>query len=100
MSGEEQDLIWDTFPEAALLKPYNVDRQTPDSAGTATAYWTGVKTNFEVTQNLNIQLKVAICMHCLELFEDTNTLNPTLDISRDSTQFTGGFYVSLGLILP
>ena len=50
MSGEEQDLIWDTFPEAALLKTYNVDRQTPDSAGTATAYWTGVKTNFEVTQ--------------------------------------------------
>ena len=50
VSGEEQDLIWDTFPEAALLKTYNVDRQTPDSAGTATAYWTGVKTNFEVTQ--------------------------------------------------
>ena len=48
VSGEEQDLIWDTFPETALLKTYNVDRQTPDSAGTATAYWTGVKTNIEV----------------------------------------------------
>ena len=48
VSGEEQDLIWDTFPETALLKTYNVDRQTPDSAGTATAYFTGVKTNIEV----------------------------------------------------
>lgn len=47
-SGEEANLIWDTFPETALLKTYNVDRQTPDSAGTATAYFTGVKTNFEV----------------------------------------------------
>ena len=28
-------------------KTYNVDRQVPDSAGTATAYLTGVKANFE-----------------------------------------------------
>ena len=48
MSGEEGSLVWDDFPETALLKTYNVDRQVPDSAGTATAYWTGVKTNYEV----------------------------------------------------
>ena len=56
VSGEEQDLIWDTFPETALLKTYNIDRQTPDSAGTATAYFTGVKTNMEV--NIAYMLQV------------------------------------------
>ena len=48
VAGENEDLIWDTFPETALLKTYNVDRQTPDSAGTANAYFSGVKTNYEI----------------------------------------------------
>merc|ERR1719334_680215 len=45
-SGEELLLSWEEFPETALLKTYNVDRQTPDSAATATALFSGIKTNF------------------------------------------------------
>ena len=32
------------------------------------------------------------------VFAETNSLNPTLDISIDSTHLFGGFHVSLGLI--
>lgn len=31
-----------------MIKTYNVDRMVPDSAGTATAYLSGVKSNYEV----------------------------------------------------
>ncbi|MGH0149133.1 UNVERIFIED_CONTAM: hypothetical protein FKN15_015071 [Acipenser sinensis] len=43
--GEETVLTMDEFPYLALSKTYNVDRQVPDSAGTATAYLCGVKAN-------------------------------------------------------
>ncbi|ELK32601.1 Intestinal-type alkaline phosphatase 1 [Myotis davidii] len=44
--GPETPLAMDKFPFVALAKTYNVDRQVPDSAGTATAYLCGVKTNY------------------------------------------------------
>lgn len=44
-TGEETVLSWEKFPNVALSKTYNQDHQTPDSAGTATAYLCGVKTN-------------------------------------------------------
>ena len=44
-SGEEHVLPFETFDNVALVKTYNVDTQTPDSAGTATAIHSGVKTN-------------------------------------------------------
>lgn len=43
--GEEYDLSFEQFPYSALIKTYNVDLQTPDSAGTMSALMTGVKTN-------------------------------------------------------
>lgn len=46
-SGEEQSLEFEKFPHVSLVKPYNVDRQVPDSAGTSTAYLCGVKGNYE-----------------------------------------------------
>ncbi|XP_031758221.1 intestinal-type alkaline phosphatase isoform X2 [Xenopus tropicalis] len=46
MLGEENELAMDKFPYTALSKTYNVDRQVPDSAGTATAYNCGVKANY------------------------------------------------------
>ena len=33
----------DILEHSSLIKTYNVDHQTPDSAGTATAFLTGVK---------------------------------------------------------
>ncbi len=43
-SGEENRLSFEEFPATALIKTYETDQQTPDSAGTMTAIMTGVKT--------------------------------------------------------
>jgi alkaline phosphatase len=42
--GEEHVLVFEQFPFSALVKTYNSNQQVPDSAGTATAMLTGVKT--------------------------------------------------------
>ncbi len=47
-SGEEGLLSFESFPFSALVKTYNVDAQTPDSAGTMTAMMSGVKTDVGV----------------------------------------------------
>lgn len=47
-SGEEHLLSFESFPYTALVKTYNVDAQTPDSAGTMTAMVSGVKTDVGV----------------------------------------------------
>jgi alkaline phosphatase len=44
-SGEEGYLSFETFPYSAQVKTYNVDAQTPDSAGTMTAMMSGVKSD-------------------------------------------------------
>ncbi|MEG3766867.1 alkaline phosphatase, partial [Alteromonas sp. 14N.309.X.WAT.G.H12] len=46
--GEEGYLAWERFPNTALVKTYNVDAQTPDSAGTMTAMMSGLKTDVGV----------------------------------------------------
>ncbi|BDY04701.1 alkaline phosphatase [Ferrimonas sp. YFM] len=46
--GEENNLSFDSFPYSGLVKTYNVDAQTPDSAGTMTALISGVKTDVGV----------------------------------------------------
>ncbi|MFT4926998.1 MAG: alkaline phosphatase [Phenylobacterium sp.] len=43
--GEENTLSFGHFPFVGLAKTYNVDAQTPDSAGTMTAMMSGVKTD-------------------------------------------------------
>jgi alkaline phosphatase len=48
MLGEENNLAMDRFPYTGLAKTYNVDAQTPDSAGTMTAMMSGVKTDVGV----------------------------------------------------
>lgn len=48
MNGEENNLSFDLFPFTGLTKTYNVDAQTPDSAGTMTAMMSGVKTDVGV----------------------------------------------------
>jgi alkaline phosphatase len=47
-NGEENLLSFEKFPYTALVKTYNVDAQTPDSAGTMTAMVSGVKTDVGV----------------------------------------------------
>ena len=45
MSGEENRLSFENFPFSGFAKTYNVDAQTPDSAGTMTAMMSGIKTD-------------------------------------------------------
>ena len=47
VNGEESYLTFERFPHVALSKTYCADRQTPDSASTASAIYSGVKTNFK-----------------------------------------------------
>ena len=46
--GEEHQLSFDKFDYSGFSKTYNTDAQTPDSAGTATALVSGVKTDIGV----------------------------------------------------
>ncbi len=48
MLGEENSLSFGHFPFTGLMKTYNVDAQTPDSAGSMTAIISGVKTDVGV----------------------------------------------------
>jgi len=41
--GEENLLSFEQFPYSALVKTYNTNQQTPDSAGTMTAMMSGIK---------------------------------------------------------
>ncbi|CAO1351855.1 unnamed protein product [Diamesa serratosioi] len=47
-AGEETDLVFESFPHLGMAKTYNIDRQVPDSAGTATALFTGVKAGYTI----------------------------------------------------
>jgi alkaline phosphatase len=47
-TGEENQLSFEKFPNVALVKTYNTNAQVPDSAGTASAINTGVKTRIGV----------------------------------------------------
>lgn len=56
VSGEEDMLEFEKFPSIGLSKTYVVDRQVPDSAGTATALFCGVKTLYRrVGMDMNKQ---------------------------------------------
>jgi alkaline phosphatase len=47
-TGEENQLSFERFPNVALVKTYNTNAQVPDSAGTATAIHSGLKTRIGV----------------------------------------------------
>lgn len=51
-AGEETELIFESFPHLGMAKTYNIDKQVPDSAATATALFTGVKSAYK-TLGLN-----------------------------------------------
>ncbi len=48
MEGEENLLAFENFPHIALVKTYAANAQIPDSAATASAINTGIKTNNDV----------------------------------------------------
>ncbi|MBD1558422.1 alkaline phosphatase [Vibrio sp. S9_S30] len=60
LKGEEYVLAMERLPHTALSKTYNTDMQTPDSAGTATAMVSGVKTKAGVI-NVNDNVQRGFC---------------------------------------
>jgi alkaline phosphatase len=57
-SGEETELVFENFPQLGMAKTYNTDSQVPDSAATATALFSGIKTSIR-TVGLNPASKEA-----------------------------------------
>ena len=58
--GEEHQLSYEKFPYLALSKTYTTNMQVPDSAGTATAILTGIKTRSGVL-GVNDRVKLGDC---------------------------------------
>lgn len=71
--GEDAVLAFEEFPHVALSKTYNVDRQTPDSAGTATAILSGIKTNYYIL-GLDARATFGVCPNTSE-YEVSTILN-------------------------
>jgi len=81
--GDENVLPQETLPHLALVKTYNVNAQTPDSAGTATAMLTGVKTRAGVT-NVNENVDRGDCTTVAE-----NSVTPITKMMSDAGKRVG-----------
>ncbi|GFQ68307.1 alkaline phosphatase, tissue-nonspecific isozyme [Trichonephila clavata] len=81
--GEDSQLSFEKFPYVALSKTYSVSHQVPDSASTATALFTGTKTN-SATIGVSARVKVN---DCDSLFG--NELTSILDWAQESGKATG-----------
>ncbi|XP_063595764.1 uncharacterized protein LOC134772650 [Penaeus indicus] len=84
-SGEEGYLLWERFPNIGLIKTYNIDKQVSDSAGTATAYLTGVKGNYR-TLGVNGNVEEDDCAGSLK---PENRLDSILKWAQDAGKDTG-----------
>ena len=63
-TGEENSLSFEKFPNVALVKTYNTNAQVPDSAGTASAMNTGLKTRIGVL-GIGPQATRGVCKEAL-----------------------------------
>ncbi|KAG9509109.1 Alkaline phosphatase, tissue-nonspecific isozyme, partial [Fragariocoptes setiger] len=84
-SGEESALSFEQLPNVALLKTYNVDQQIPDSAATATALLSGVKTNFyTLGVNAHVRLNDTNCTS-----HTAHAVHSILKLAQDAGKSTG-----------
>ena len=83
MAGEEHSLVFETFPHVALVKTYNTNQQVPDSAGTATAMMSGVKTRAGVI-NIGPEALRRDCRAALD-----HTLKPLGAIAKERGKSVG-----------
>ncbi|NRD74988.1 alkaline phosphatase [Shewanella sp. VB17] len=83
MGGEENFLSFEQFPHTALVKTYNTNQQTPDSAGTMTAISTGVKSKAGVLSVSDTSLRA----NCLS--SKGNELITLVDLANEKGLSTG-----------
>ncbi|MDR8524672.1 alkaline phosphatase [Shewanella fidelis] len=81
--GEENFLSFEQFPKTALVKTYNTNQQTPDSAGTMTAMVTGVKSKAGVLSVSDTSLRA----NCLS--SKGNELITLVDLANAKGLSTG-----------
>ncbi|MEI6896587.1 MAG: alkaline phosphatase [Psychromonas sp.] len=82
-SGEDHILTYEGFPNLALAKTYNTNAQTPDSAGTATAFLSGVKTKAGVL-NISSHVDRGDCATALK-----NEVTTILELAEKAGKSTG-----------
>ncbi|KAF7383348.1 hypothetical protein HZH66_012698 [Vespula vulgaris] len=85
LSGEEYKLVFEDFPSTGFSKTYNVDKQVPDSAGTATAMFSGVKCRYRV---IGYDAK-ARYNHCDKAINQLSKLTTIADWAQESGMDTG-----------
>jgi len=81
--GEEHYLSFEKFPYSALVKTYNTDQQTSDSAGTMTALVTGYKTKAGVL-SVDDNAERGICSS-----QKGNELPTLFDLANEKGKATG-----------
>ncbi|XP_019621363.1 PREDICTED: alkaline phosphatase-like [Branchiostoma belcheri] len=81
--GEETVLAMDSLPHMGLAKTYNLDYQVPDSAGTATAYLSGVKAE-RGTVGVNCRVRNGVCAT-----QKGNEVNSILVLANQAGKSTG-----------
>ncbi|XP_058807798.1 alkaline phosphatase isoform X2 [Phymastichus coffea] len=84
-AGEESYLAWEKFPHIGLLKTYNTDKQAPDSASTATALFSGVKTNYNV-HGVDANVKIN---DCEASYNADHRLDSIIDWAQAADKSTG-----------
>lgn len=88
-AGEDHALSFEQFGHSALVKTYETDQQTPDSAGTMTAMASGVKTRAgllgldqRATRGQCTDVKVSALPSLLELAEDAGLATGIVSTAR------------------
>ncbi|XP_012227285.1 alkaline phosphatase 4 [Linepithema humile] len=84
-TGEEYQLAFEKFPNTGLAKTYNVDKQVPDSAGTATAIFSGVKSRYRVI-GLDGRAEVK---NCDKKINEVSKVTTVADWAQQSGKDTG-----------
>ena len=84
-TGEEYKLAFETFPNTGFAKTYNTDKQVPDSAGTATAIFSGVKCRYRV---IGLDTKASY-NHCDKIVDQASKLTTVADWAQQTGMDTG-----------
>ncbi|XP_031839610.1 alkaline phosphatase 4-like isoform X2 [Nomia melanderi] len=84
-SGEEYKLAFEKFPNTGFAKTYNTDKQVPDSAGTATAIFSGVKSRYSMI-GLDSKAKYD---HCDETVNEASKVTTVADWAQKAGMDTG-----------
>lgn len=84
-TGEENSISFEEFPYTGFSKTYCVDKQTADSACSATAYLTGVKGRYStIGVNAHVNLN-----NCSASLEKANQVDSIMQWAQDAFKSTG-----------